>query len=104
MACAPEPNPTLLRSSDWQAALNFVGEVADAVDDAEGFARCGVERLARLAPSELTTLSLCDLRGGRRHVIGLRAGAIGKEARASFDRHFSEHPLVRYHERGVALV
>jgi len=99
MPCAPAPNPKLLRSSDWRAALDFVGEVADAVDDADGFARCGVERLARLAPSELTTLSLCDLRGGRRHVIGLPAGAIGNEARASFDRHFNEHPLVRYHAR-----
>lgn len=97
MPCALEPDPKLLRSSDWQAALDFVGELAEAVDEGDGFARCGVERLARLAPSELTTLSLCDLRGGRRQVIGLPAGAIGVDARASFDRHFNEHPLVRYH-------
>lgn len=99
MAFAPEPNPALLRSSDWQAALDVVGEMADAVDDADGFARCGVERLPLLAASELTTLSLCDLASGRRHVIGLPAGAIGQDARASFDRHFHEHPLVRYHAR-----
>lgn len=102
MPRASEPDSNLLRSGDWQAALDFVGELAEAVDDADGFARCGVERLARLAPSELTTLSLCDLRGGRRQVIGLPTGAIGIDARASFDRHFNEHPLVRYHahERG----
>ena len=102
MACALSPNPALLRSRDWQAALGFVGELADATD-ADGFARCGVERLARLAPSELTTLSLCDLRGGRRHVFGLPAGAIGGDARATFDRHFHQHPLVRYHARDRGL-
>jgi DNA-binding CsgD family transcriptional regulator len=86
-----------LRSSDLRAALDFVSDLADTIDDAQAFAHCGVEQLPRLATSELTTLSLCDLRGHRRYVVGYPAGAIGPEARASFDRHFDAHPLVRYH-------
>ena len=86
-----------LRGSDLQAALHFVSDLADTIDDAEAFAHCGVEQLPRLAASEVTTLSLCDLRSHRRHVVGFPAGAIGAEARASFDRHFDAHPLVRYH-------
>jgi DNA-binding CsgD family transcriptional regulator len=78
------------------AALGFIADAADAIDDGEeGFARCAVERLPRLVPSELTTLSICDLRRGRRQVTG--SAALGADARASFDRHFNEHPLVRCH-------
>ena len=86
-----------LRASDLRAALDFVSDLADTIDDAEAFARCGVEQLPRLAASELTTLSLCDLGSHRRHVVGFPRAAIGTEARASFDRHFDAHPLVRYH-------
>lgn len=93
--------PTLpsgaLRSCDWRAALDFVGDLADAIDDTDGFAHCGVERLPRLAASELTTLSLCDLESGRRHVVASPAASIGAAERAAFDRHFHAHPLVRYH-------
>jgi DNA-binding CsgD family transcriptional regulator len=100
MALASTSAPLPARA--LRAALAFVSDLADAIDDPDGFARCGVERLPQLAASELTTLSLCDLRGGRRHVIGVPRGAIGADARASFDRHFRAHPLVRYHghERG----
>ena len=86
-----------LRSSDLQAALDFVSALTDTIDDAEAFARCGVEQLPRLAASELTTLSLCDLRSRRLHVVGFPSIAADAQARASFDRHFDEHPLVRYH-------
>ena len=58
-----------LRASDLRAALDFVSDLADTIDDAEAFARCGVEQLPRLAASELTTLSLCDLGSHRRHVV-----------------------------------
>ncbi len=89
--------PESLRGSDLQTALDFVSDLTDTIDDADAFARCCVAQLPRLAASELTTLSLCDLRSHRRHVIGLPPGAIGADARASFDRHFQAHPLVRYH-------
>ena len=91
------PRTESLSSRDLRAALDFVGNVADAVDDIDGFARCSVEQLPRLVASELTTLSVCDLQSGQRHVIGVPPGTIDADARASFDRHFHEHPLVRYH-------
>ena len=71
------PRPELLRSADLHAALAFVADMAAAIGDADGFARCGLERLPTLAASELTTLSVCDLCSGRRHVTGTPAGAIG---------------------------
>ena len=43
------------------------------------------------------TLSVCDLQSGRRQVFGTPDSTIGPEERASFDRHFGVHPLVRYH-------
>lgn len=97
------PDPALLSGRDWQAVLAVVGDLVDAIDDGDGFARCGIERLANLAASDITTLSLCDLQRGRRHVIGSPGVAIDAEARAAFDRHFHEHPLVRHHayERGA---
>ncbi len=86
-----------LRRADLQLALDFVSDLTDTIDDAEAFARCGVEQLPRLAASEITTFSLCDLRRHRRHVVGFPSVAIDAQARASFDRHFDAHPLVRYH-------
>ena len=59
--------------------------------------------LQRLVRSDLTTLSRCDLHSARRLVVGVPAGAVGADERAAFDRHFHEHPLVRYHaiDRGT---
>lgn len=97
MSPSSSPRPALLRHRDLRAALDVIGNLADAIDDGDGFARCSVEQLPRLAASELTTLSVCDMHSGRRHVIGVPPGAIDADARASFDRHFHDHPLVRYH-------
>ena len=96
------PHLELLRARDLRAALLAVGDIAAAAGGAEPFARSGVQVLSRLVASELTTLSLCDLTSGRRVVYGVPPGAIGADERAAFDRHFHEHPLVRYHahERG----
>jgi DNA-binding CsgD family transcriptional regulator len=87
----------MLSTAALAAALDFVGDAADASDDAEAFARCGVEGLTALVASDLTTLSVCDLDSGRRRVTG--TDAVGDTARASFDRHFNEHPLVQHHGR-----
>ena len=98
----PTPRTDLLSTADLRAALAFVGDMADALGEPDGYAQCGVEQLPRLVAAELTTLSLCDLAGGRRHVTGVPRGAIGADERACFDRHFRSHPLVRHHaaERG----
>ena len=98
----PQPRLELLRTCDLRGALNAVGDIAEAACDMANFAKAGVHALNALVASELTTLSRCDLGSGRRIVFGAPQGAIGDAERAAFDRHFNEHPLVRYHaaERG----
>ena len=92
-----QPRLELLRTRDLHAALHALGDIAEAGPDAAQFAQAGVQVLSQLVPSELTTLSRCDLVNGQRIVYGAPPGAIGSEQRAAFDRHFMAHPLVRYH-------
>lgn len=87
----------LLRERDWHAAFELLGRVAEAGSDPLAFARTAVEGLPALVASDLTTLSECDLVSGHRRVLSSPGNAIGAAERASFDRHFREHPLVRYH-------
>jgi DNA-binding CsgD family transcriptional regulator len=89
-------NRALRRAIDCIADLSATMSVAQ-------FGAVGVARLPRLVASELTTLSICDLRSGQRRVISDRPGAISRRDLAAFDRHFAEHPLVRFHayRRGV---
>lgn len=84
-----------LEERDFRAALDLLGAMAEA--DPAAFAEVGVQRLPALVASEFTTLSLCDLTGGRREVFGLPRGALSAEDRAAFNRHFDSHPLVRFH-------
>ncbi len=90
-----------LSASDYRAGLSVVQQLT-AADDSEQFARRGVQLISGLVASELTTLSVCDLASGRRSVVSTPANAISAADRTAFDRHFSEHPLVRHHaiERG----
>lgn len=80
-----------------RTALDLVGTMSESALDKAAFGRIGVERLPRLVASEFTSLSICDLRRGRREVFCLPEGALNAEDRAAFDRHFHHHPLVRYH-------
>jgi len=80
-----------------RAALDLLGAMSESALDKASFAKLGVERLPALVASEFTTLSICHLASGKREVFGLPAGALNAEDRAAFDRHFHEHPLVRYH-------
>jgi DNA-binding CsgD family transcriptional regulator len=81
----------------FRAALDLLGAMGEAALDKASFAKLGVERLPTLVASEFTTLSICHLASGKREVFGLPAGALSAEDRAAFDRHFHEHPLVRFH-------
>ncbi|MGA0610586.1 helix-turn-helix transcriptional regulator [Caldimonas sp. KR1-144] len=91
-----------LTRGDYAAALRLIGELERASDAPEHFAREGARLLSSYVAAELTTLSVCDLATGHREVIGLPALRLGPDEIAAFDRHFYEHPLVRYHgiERG----
>ena len=93
----PSQRYELLRSRELRAALMALGDIAEAADSSLHFAQAGVQALSRLVASELTTLSRCDLRSARRSVVGTAQGFVGADERAAFDRHFREHPLVKYH-------
>jgi DNA-binding CsgD family transcriptional regulator len=92
MAAAHEPTLQEYRDG-WQ----FVCGMAEVACDPAAFARHGVENLPRLVASELTTLSVCDLRRNTRSVVSSPKAAISTEDRACFDRFFNSHPLVRFH-------
>jgi DNA-binding CsgD family transcriptional regulator len=81
----------------FKAALDLLGAMHEAARDKASFARLGVDGLPGLVASEFTTLSICHLASGKREVFGLPAGALSAEDRAAFDRHFHQHPLVRFH-------
>jgi len=87
----------MLGAGDYRAGLALVRELAEATLQADAFARSGVQMLARFVSSDVTTLSVCDLVSGRREVVGTPERAISAADRSCFDRHFDEHPLVRYH-------
>jgi DNA-binding CsgD family transcriptional regulator len=70
-------------SADGGGCANFVRDVLD--------------ELPRHVDSDLTTLSICDLKSDKRTVIGRRDEALSDGDQAAFNRHFSAHPLVRFH-------
>ena len=80
-----------------RTALDLIGAMNESALDKATYAQLGVEKLPQLVASEFTTLSICHLASGRREVFGLPAGALSLDDRAAFDRHFHEHPLVRFH-------
>ena len=86
-----------LTRNDYAAALGLLSRLQAATGNAQAFAQEAVLGLTALVASELTTLSECDLLSGRRRVVGLPGVRLGDADIASFDRHFFEHPLVRYH-------
>lgn len=86
-----------LRGRDARRALAAFDAIAAENHDPRSFVRDALDRLAELVGSDLTTLSLCDLERQTRTVIGRPGEALAQEDRAAFDRHFREHPLVRYH-------
>jgi DNA-binding CsgD family transcriptional regulator len=78
-------------------ALRLLAEVGAAGDDPARFACVGVAALARHVGADLTTLSVCNLRSGRRRVVSDIPGALSPADIAAFDRHFDGHPLVHFH-------
>ncbi len=101
---SPDLNASRLTESELRAALDMLHQIGEASGGSADFARRGVEALPRLVGSELTTLSVCDLDGGRRSVVSDAPGAISPREIEAFDRHLFAHPLVREHGRNPAAV
>jgi DNA-binding CsgD family transcriptional regulator len=80
-----------------RSAMGALESLADQSADCASFIRGALEQLTRVVASDLTTLSVCDLARGTRRVISRKAEALSTADRAAFDRHFREHPLVRFH-------
>jgi DNA-binding CsgD family transcriptional regulator len=91
------PIRATLGTSDLERAMAAFQDIAAADGDYRSFARRTLDRLAELVGSDLTTLSLCDLDRQTRAVIARRGEELSAADRAAFDRHFREHPLVRFH-------
>ena len=93
-----------LTSRDLHAALDALHAIGAGCEASGGFARRGVDSLAGVIGSELTTLSVCDLDSNHRSVVSDAPGAISARQIEVFDRYFPEHPLVRAHGRNSAAV
>jgi DNA-binding CsgD family transcriptional regulator len=86
-----------LSERDLRGAMAMLQSLADQSGDCRSFVAAALEQLTSIVPSDLTTLSICDLRRGRRDVVGRRGETLSEADRAAFDRHFHHHPLVRFH-------
>jgi DNA-binding CsgD family transcriptional regulator len=86
-----------LTRGDFEQALELVQRVAEASTTVALFGETGVQAVSELIASDLTTLSICNLRTGHREVIGLPGQRLSRSDIEAFDRHFFTHPLVRYH-------
>jgi len=86
-----------LTRHDYACALRLLARLEAESGSLECFARASVDAVGEFVASEITTLSVCDLATGHREVVGLPARALAPSDIECFDRHFFEHPLVRYH-------
>ncbi len=86
-----------LAERDLRAALRTLQSLAEESVSSASFVDAALGQLTTIVPSELTTLSICELAQGTRRVVGRRGEALSGADRAAFDRHFREHPLVRFH-------
>lgn len=88
---------TLLRREDFSNGIDLLERLRSHTDGPAGFAHAGVRALSQLVASEITTLSLCNLRTGHREVVASPGCALSPAEIESFDLHFHEHPLVHFH-------
>jgi DNA-binding CsgD family transcriptional regulator len=82
---------------DLRSAMSVLQSLAEQGVDCQSFVFAALGRLTGIVASDLTTLSICDLDRGTRRVIGRAGESLSSADRAAFDRHFREHPLVRFH-------
>ena len=93
-----------LSHQDFSRALSLLEDLRPRSGNLAELARSGVRALPSFIPSEITTLSICNLRTGHREVVAAPGAALSTAEIESFDHHFHEHPLVRFHGVGQRLV
>jgi DNA-binding CsgD family transcriptional regulator len=86
-----------LPERDLRAALRALQLLAEQSVSSASFIDAALEQLTGIVASDLTTLSICDLEAGTRRVVGRKGESLSEADRAAFDRHFRDHPLVRFH-------
>src|SRR5690606_20649705 len=86
-----------IRRGDLARAFRLLGTLGEGVQSAQQQVIALLATLARIVPSDFTTLSVCDLDAGRRFVSAVPAEPPGGVDLARFDRFVATHPLVRYH-------
>jgi DNA-binding CsgD family transcriptional regulator len=86
-----------LTEREVRVAMAALRTLSESSGDCRSFVLSAFEQLTSLVPSDLTTLSVCDLKRGTRRVFGRPAEALSDEDRCAFDRFFRDHPLVRFH-------
>jgi DNA-binding CsgD family transcriptional regulator len=86
-----------LTERELRGAMAVLQSLADESGDCRSFIAAALAQLPRIVASDLTTLSVCDLKRGARRVVGREGEALSEADRAAFDRHFHAHPLVRFH-------
>jgi len=86
-----------IRRGDLVRAFRLLGTLVEGAHSAQQQLIALLATLARIVPSDFTTLSVCDLDAGRRFVSAVPAEPPGGVDLASFDRFLATHPLVRYH-------
>jgi len=86
-----------LADRDARRGVKIIQALAATAEDSFSFVHHVLNQLAEEIGSDLTTLSVCDLQEGTRRVVGRPGEALSARERATFDRHFREHPLVRFH-------
>ena len=86
-----------LPERDLRAALRTLQSLAAQSVDSRSFIDAALEQLTGIVASDLTTLSICDLERGSRWVVGRNGESLSAADRTAFDRHFRQHPLVRFH-------
>jgi DNA-binding CsgD family transcriptional regulator len=86
-----------LSEHDLRGAMAVLHALAEESSDCASFIAAALDQLSGLVASDLTTLSICDLVRRTRRVVGRQGEALSEADRATFDRHFRDHPLVRFH-------
>jgi DNA-binding CsgD family transcriptional regulator len=86
-----------LTRNDYAEALRLLQRMEVQAGSVEAFVRAVILALNDYVPSELITLSVIDLRGGRRRVLEWPDVALGVDTGAGGEPHFFSHPLLRRH-------